>query len=41
VKEMFEDSKWEIRSHNSKKDIQLNCQKNNDKRTNNDLPNIT
>jgi hypothetical protein len=36
---MFEDTKGETRSRKLKKDIQYNCQKKKDKRTNNDLQN--
>ena len=39
--EEFEDTKGIIRIHKSKKDIQHNGQKKKDKRTNNDLQNIT
>ena len=41
VQEKFEDTKGVIISLKSKKDKQYNEQKNNDKRTNNDLQNIT
>jgi len=40
-KEMFEDTKGVIRSRNSNKDRQHIGQKKKDKRTNNDLQNIT
>jgi hypothetical protein len=40
-KEEFEDTKGVIRIHNSKKDRQHNDQKKMDKKTNNDLQNIT
>jgi hypothetical protein len=38
---MFEDANRVNRSHNLKKDRQYNGQKKKDKRTNNDLQNIT
>jgi len=39
--EEFDDTKWEIRIRKSKKDSQHNGQMKKDKRTNNDLQNIT
>jgi hypothetical protein len=38
--EKFNDTKWVIRIHKSKKDKQHNCQKKKGERTNNDLQNI-
>ena len=40
-KDIFEDTKWLIRSRQSKKDRQHNGQKKNDKGTNNYVQNIT
>ena len=37
----FDDTNEVMRSHTSKKDIQHNGQKKSDKRTNNDIQNIT
>jgi hypothetical protein len=41
IEEELEDSKGVIRIRKSKKDKQHNVQKKNDKRTNNDVQNIT
>ena len=41
LEEEFEDTKWVIRVRKSKKERHYNGQKKKDKRTNNDLQNIT
>ena len=41
MEEMFEDTKWAIRSCNSKKERQCNDKQNKEERTENDLQNTT